>query len=309
MKVLVLLSTYNGEQYLREQIDSILNQSGVEIGILIRDDGSKDNTISILRDYEAHFPNVIVDYGKNVGCTESYRRLLDASYDKLQDYDYFAFSDQDDFWLPEKVQIGCEIIVGLPEDKPCMYCSNVRVVDEQLNYINMKWSPDESFITKPQSLVWSMAYGCTMVFNKKVVEMFHQYPPQRMIYHDLWVMHMCMFFGTVAFDTNSYISYRQHGDNVVGAKTTFKSRMLCHWKSLHHLTSQHDNEYMAQELLRAYDGILSNNDKEMIGIVANYRKSLGKRLRFLFGIGNYCGQIRRKKDNIWLYWRIILGKV
>lgn len=306
--MLVLVSTYNGEIYLKEQLDSILNQDSVDVNLLIRDDGSKDNTHTILKEYEK-LDNVEVIYGKNMGCADSFRGLLDAAYDKLTDFDYFAFSDQDDVWMPEKLSVACGVVDKMDETKPCAYCSNVRAVDGQLNDIGLKWKLEETNITKAQSLVCSMAYGCTMLFNRKVVEMFHQYPPRKLVLHDLWIMNMCMFLGKVYYDNNSYILYRQHGGNVIGAKTTFKAKLKSRWKSFKHLIGQHEKEGEANEMLYALDEVLSEDDKEMIRIVANYRKGLLKRLKFLFGIGKYNGKIRRKKDNFWLYVRIVIGKV
>ena len=309
MKVLILLSTYNGEKYLHEQMDSLLKQEGVDVSVLVRDDGSKDKTVTILKEYEAKHHNVEVEYGHNVGCADCFRWLLNAAYNRIRDYDYFAFSDQDDVWLPEKVKVACSILSKTDSTKPSMYCSNVCAVDSELNKINMKWKPNETLLSKEQSLVWSMSYGCTMLFNRKVIELFHSCPPEKLVLHDLWVMHMCFFFGDVYYDNHSYILYRQHGDNVVGAKTTFISRMRCHWKSLQHLFSQHYNEQEAQVMLKAYDGMLTPEDKALVGIVANYRKDFSIRIKWLFGLGKNYRAISRKQDNIWLKMRILLGKV
>lgn len=307
-KVCVLLAVYNGERYLKEQIDSILKQKGVEVFLLIRDDGSKDNSHTILKEYEK-LNNVEVIYGKNVGCADSFRGLLEAAYNKLSDVDYFAFSDQDDVWLPEKLSVACSVVEKMDETKPCVYCSNVLAVDAQLQAIGLRWKPEQTFINKAQSLVCSMAHGCTMLFNRKVVELFHKYPPRKLVLHDLWVMNMCMFLGDVYYDPKSYILYRQHGNNVLGAKNTLRAKLKSRWKSFKHLMGQHEKEGEANEMLYTLNEVLTDDDKEMIGIVANYRKSLSKRLKFLFGIGKYNGEIRRKKDNFWLYVRIIIGRV
>lgn len=308
MRVLVLLSTYNGNQYIREQIETILNQEAVTVGLLIRDDGSEENFIKSLKEYEK-YGNVKIYYESNIGCAWSFLKLVDYAYDRIEEYDYFAFSDQDDVWLPEKLRIACDVLKKMDGKRPCMYCSNVQAVDAQLNIIGTRWDKDETFITKPQSLVCSMSHGCTMLFNRKVIEMYHDYPPQRVNLHDLWIMHMCMFFGEIYYDNNPYILYRQHGNNVLGAKNTAAAKMKSRWKSLHTLPKQHNNEIEAKEMLKVYNDILTKEDKEMIGIVADYRNSFLNRLKFLFGIGNNCGKIRRKKDNLWLYMRILLGTV
>ena len=107
-KVMVLLSSYNGEKYIREQLDSILTQQGVEVTLLVRDDGSRDATPRILREYAERCKNVIVLPEENVGCVSSFRKLLTEAYNYIDRVDYFAFADQDDVWLPEKLKSGAD---------------------------------------------------------------------------------------------------------------------------------------------------------------------------------------------------------
>lgn len=95
MKVIVLMSTYNGEKYLKEQIDSILNQVKVEVFLMIRDDGSSDNTIAILKEYERQNRNIKIIKGKNIGVGNSFMQLLYNSAEA----EYYAFADQDDVWV------------------------------------------------------------------------------------------------------------------------------------------------------------------------------------------------------------------
>ena len=306
-RVLVLLSTYNGERFVKEQLDSLLAQIGVDVTVMVRDDGSKDQTCAILKEYSAKHSNIIVDFASNVGCANSFGNLLLSAHDKINEFDYFAFSDQDDVWLPEKLSKACSFLVGKPNDKPLLYCSNLNVVDQNLSKIGLKWTGN-AYPTKGQSLVCSKATGCTMVFNPCVVDTFFNYQPRSMVLHDLWVFHLCMFLGEVVYDNDSYILYRQHGGNVVGAKLTFKAKIKSKYNSFLTLKSQHDNELEAKELLRCYGSILPENDKKLISVVANYRNSLTNRLRFLFRIGDAKG-IDRLVDNHVLNYRIILGCV
>ena len=307
MKVLVLLSTYNGEHYLKDQLDSVLSQTGVDVSLLIRDDGSRDNTISILQSYKDHYSNIDIELGNNIGCSASFYWLLNEAKRKGV-YDYYAFCDQDDVWLPQKLINACTSLSQINESSPKMYCSNLRVVNEKLEDIGMKWNSNEEFVTKEQSLVCSMATGCTVVFDRTALDFFHHYPPRKMVIHDLWMLHLCLFFGRVVYDKESYILYRQHGRNVIGAKTTLKSNILSKWHSLLHLFAHRGNELEAREMLFAYKDILAEEDRKLIEIVANYRNRLSIRLRFLLGIGQ-AGKIRRKSDNLWLLFRIILGVV
>ena len=307
MRVLVLMSTYNGNKYFKDQVKSILKQEGVAVDMLIRDDGSKDSFVKELKEYEK-IENIEILYEQNIGCAWSFLKLVEYAYSKIGEYDYYAFSDQDDVWLPDKLKVACDVVAKMNNMKPCMYCSNVQAVDADLNPIGTRWGMQETFITKPQSLVCSMSHGCTMLFNKKVIELYHNYPPQQVNLHDLWIMHMCMFFGEIYYDNNPYILYRQHGNNVLGAKNTFSAKLKSRKMSIKHIEDQHSNEIEAKEMLRAYGDLLSKEDKEMIEVVANYRNSFVTRLKFLLGIGN-CRNIRRKHDNFWLLTRIIIGKV
>ena len=103
-KILVMMSTYNGEKYIREQIDSILHQKDVKVDIVVRDDGSKDNTQNILKNYSSKYKNIKWSQGDNVGPCKSFLELLYSS----GEYEYYAFADQDDYWYPNKLKAATE---------------------------------------------------------------------------------------------------------------------------------------------------------------------------------------------------------
>ena len=123
MKIAVLMSTYNGERYLREQIDSILNQK-IEVcfDLIVRDDGSTDKTIEILKMY-ADAGKLFFSIGKNVGAARGFVNLLHEN----PGYDYYAFSDQDDVWNEDKLKKGITAIQDIK--KPALYCTNCELVD------------------------------------------------------------------------------------------------------------------------------------------------------------------------------------
>ena len=104
-KVLILVSTYNGEKYLPEQLDSLYAQEGVDIHILVRDDGSKDNTIGILKNYQGSKGKMTIIEGENIGAGQSFLALINEATTNYPDYDYYAFCDQDDVWYGNKVVI------------------------------------------------------------------------------------------------------------------------------------------------------------------------------------------------------------
>lgn len=159
----ILMSTYNGEKYLREQIDSIMNQTDVNIILTIRDDGSSDGTIQIIEEAKNSYPDKIVLFiGENVGYRKSFLELLKLS----QDSDYYGFADQDDVWLPEKCTkaIKClkknNSLVGL-------YASSLTITDEKLD---VKYKKDISDM--PNCIQGYFARtrlsGCTYVFTKEL---------------------------------------------------------------------------------------------------------------------------------------------
>ena len=99
-EVAVLMSTYNGEKYLREQVKSIFQQEQVKVSLYVRDDGSTDNTIKIINELQKEYDNIFLIKGENIGWRRSFRYLIDNVPTK---YEYYAFSDQDDFWLKRKL--------------------------------------------------------------------------------------------------------------------------------------------------------------------------------------------------------------
>ena len=160
-KVQVLLSTYNGEKYIKEQIESILNQKEVEIALLIRDDGSTDKTIQILEELAMNNENITVYKDENLGPARSFMDLIEKS----DEYDYYAFSDQDDVWKPKKL---ISAINKLKEynNTPALYMSALEIVDTNLKYIETK--KVEGNFTLEGEIIKNFATGCTQVFNKNL---------------------------------------------------------------------------------------------------------------------------------------------
>ena len=135
-KVQILMSTYNGEEFVREQLDSILAQSYPDVDILIRDDGSQDDTFVILKEYEERHSNIRAYQGENIGVNKSFFELLRKSN---QEAAYIGFCDQDDYWLPEKIEKAAEQLERL--DGPALYCSAKTLVDENLEPLNSQQNP------------------------------------------------------------------------------------------------------------------------------------------------------------------------
>lgn len=310
-RVLILLSTYDGEKYIAEQIDSLLCQSYKSIDVAIRDDGSKDGTLAILSDYEQKHNCITVIRGENVGCARSFWNLLLYAKDQNGTYDYFAFCDQDDYWLNDKIAIAIEHLEQGNYDGASLYCSNLTCTDAQLNKVGLKRNDLPDLENKVKSLVESFATGCTMVFNKALLDLATSHHVQRLHLHDLWMFHTCMFLGKIIYDPLPHILYRQHGKNEIGSKSTFSQSLRSKLKSFRTLSNQHFREIEAQELLKAYKQYLSPADIQLISFVAGYRQHILHRLCWFLNMRPAPKGLSMTHivDNFFLKIRILLGKV
>lgn len=304
-KVKVLMSTYNGQKYLREQLDSILHQEGVGVSILVRDDGSTDETLSILSGYVENYPNIELIKGENIGFAESFMSLVykTSEYD---DIDYYAFSDQDDVWLPDKLSSAVAMLETISnKETPNLYFSTARAVDENLNFLFDTVDNNWLVISKPTSLVRYYMLGCTMVFPQNTARFLCEHKPVNKIQmHDLWINQTCVFFGTIVYDRTPHILYRQHGGNAAGASISLMARLRRFRKSFSTYERRHFRELNAQCLLSTYFDLLPQEDRDLISIVADYRKTLNNRLRFLTSKQIYLGT---KTSDLMMKIRILFG--
>ncbi len=277
-KVAIIMSVYNGEYYIKEQIESILNQKNVHITLFIRDDGSKDSTARIVEEYSENYENVIFwnkNSIQNIGIKKSFFMLLKDVCEKYKNINYFAFSDQDDYWKEDKIAAAMnQKVIG----KKWLYYSNKTVVDENLNLLkeeNIKYYGDLF------EVFWgSLAFGCTMVFNRELAEcVLHERK-------DLNLMHDSQFFrvaklvdASVIFDSNSHILYRQHGNNVCGISTAKPTHYR--WSSLLN-PPQRFISNLATDLYQAYYPDLSKEAKYYLELMMNYVDTPYARFKLIF---------------------------
>ncbi len=297
----ILLSTYNGQDYLRPQLDSLFAQTYKDFDILVRDDCSHDKTIEILNEYSTSHNNLKYYKGSNMGAANSFIDLL-LNAPKCK---YYAFCDQDDVWLPNKLEVAIERLEAFQNcDYPVMYCSSLIMVDNNMHKIGKMH--DGVNPSKGNALVDTVCTGCTVVFNHKVKDLLQKNMPNAIVMHDFLVFHICMYLGHVIFDSSPYIYYRQHENNVLGAQVTMGQKIKMHIKSIQNIRSQHYREKEAQLLLETYGHLLRDDDKRIISLVANYRKNITNRIKLLFSKKIYCNSF---SANFWFKIRIIIGKV
>lgn len=215
MSVLILMSTYNGERFLKTQLDSIMAQDYEDIELLVRDDGSSDSTCEILDLYAAKNSWIHWYCGENIGVQKSFFDLIHkANLNK----DYYAFADQDDKWLPGKISRAVFILDQINCKEPVLYCSDKVIVNENLEPIHVSVKRTIKKTTFGNALVQDICTGCTSVLNNNLFCTIRDHAiPDHAIMHDWWFYLTAACFGTVYYDKKAYILYRQHGNNVSGA--------------------------------------------------------------------------------------------
>ena len=270
--ITVLMSTYNGGKYLQEQIDSILRQQGVNVHLLVRDDGSTDNTLAILSKYQEE--GLLTFYtGDNLGPQRSFLHLLQHA----PQCDYYAFADQDDVWLEDKLYTGISQLEN-DQEKPPLYFSQTQLTDENLH-------PIPSIIIHPkltfgEMLVYKFIGGCTMIFNHQLREVIGTFVPVNMPMHDLWIYSIALAADAhIVFDPTPHILYRQHGNNTIGQGQGFVYEWMQRLKRF--ATKKDDRYRQAQELANGYLPIMSEKDTTLLKLFLAGKHNWKKRLSLI----------------------------
>lgn len=270
------MSTYNGEKYIEQQLDSIFTPPK-NIFLYVRDDGSKDRTIEILKDYGTkHAVPIEVNEGKNVGSAESFLTALR----ECPKADYYAFCDQDDVWIDGKLSAAMEQIGAT--NQPVLWCSDYQVTDSDLHVII------QSVLEQPvQDSVRAVFYnnvpGCTMVFNWALMQELRKVEISNIRMHDIMAINVALITGRVIFDRTPYVLYRQHGNNVLGYR--HKKIQIGKWiKEKLELVINKENystsEY-AQAVLNAFESEMNAREKAEYKLISKMNGSLISRLKVL----------------------------
>lgn len=295
MKICVLLSTYNGEKFLSEQLESIVAQQGCEVDVLVRDDGSSDNTSHILDEWQNQ--GKLKWYkGPNLGYAMSFLELVKTA----GDYDYYAFCDQDDIWLPDKLKTAIDTLEesNLPIK---LYCSNVQYYKDGIVCGSIHESPP--YFDKYTCLLRNIAPGCSMVFDKELKNLLSECTQKKIIAHDFWTFQVAVLLGHVYYDFHSNMLYRQHENNQIGHKTAFVDRIR---RRLNNICSSNRNEReeQAKELLACFADKMSEETKTIVISVAEYRRSLRDKIKLLL---NHKFKMDSRKGTLYLKLRILFS--
>jgi len=222
-KLEILLSTYNGERFLELQMQSILDGNDRDCSLLVRDDGSSDSTAEILSRFAKNYPDRIklLGDGGHLGLCGGFSRLMAAST-----AEHIMFCDQDDFWLPDKIEKNRRRMTRLEEEKgrntPLLVHSDLVVADKDLSRVHGSFWSYQGILPENagrfnRQLVMNAVTGCTMMINRPLLELATPVPGEALV-HDWWIAQVASAFGSVAAIREPLVIYRQHGDNRIGAK-------------------------------------------------------------------------------------------
>lgn len=215
--VAILMSTYNGAEFLEAQLNSILHQTDKSWHLYVRDDGSTDDTVKILRKFARNYSQItfVNDHNiTNIGVVRSFMTLL-----KQTNAEFYMFSDQDDYWLPEKVAHTKKRMMEQPyDDQPVCVHTNLKIVDRSLNGNKLmnEAIPWHSFLKETFN---NCITGCTLMINQQLKEFidFDSLNYSNIYMHDWWLGMIGAAFGRLVYLNEATILYRQHGNNVVGS--------------------------------------------------------------------------------------------
>ncbi len=267
--VTVLLAVYNGEKYLKQQLDSVLNQTVTDIKILVRDDGSSDTSPQIIDEYCEKYAEKVFKMGgiPTKSAKQNFAELL-----KCANSDYVMFCDQDDIWLPQKIEKTLAVMKSIEDGiTPVLVHTDLKVVDGNLNVISNSFFGFQKLIqndvTLPKLLVQNYVTGCTVMINRALVEVCKEIPPQ-CIMHDWWLALVAILFGKLVCLDEATMLYRQHSDNQVGAKASYGMAYIKRKLStLGEVCKNYNATYIqAKALLECYCEQLNQGQKEILQV-------------------------------------------
>lgn len=280
-KVAILLSTYNGDKYLAEQLDSILSQSYSNFSIVVRDDGSSDNTVSVLVRYVADYPDrihLLEQDGKNRGASGSFSYLIEYVLENKQklglEKAYMMFCDQDDIWYATKIEKQIAVMLqaeASDEALPVLIHSDLQVVSEQNTAIAESLIRYQGLEIErnrfPNIVISNLVTGCTALINESLAKKSIPVSKEA-IMHDWWLAMVASAFGKLIFLETPLVHYRQHRSNAIGAKKFSAPRPMSRsfW---HKLFGRRPNEHLIEVARQAADF------KRRFGKQLSIRENLG----------------------------------
>lgn len=306
--IAILMASYNGERYIKEQIESIINQRFNDWHLFISDDGSTDDTLEIEKSYQRRFPQkiTIVENKTNQhGSKYNFFNLSKVAFN--ENYNYFMFCDQDDVWKENKVADTFKVMkqVEKNKDTPILIHTDLEVVDGDLKTLGDSFVKYRALDTNCKDinhlLIQNNVTGCTMMINRSLLGKALQVKNiDKVAMHDWWFALVAAIYGKIYFLNESTIKYRQHGGNVVGATNVNSLAFIIkriagksHVKETINMSIR-----QAQQLLDSYADLPQEKRKLIYRFSCLMKYNKLKRINFVIrngilkqGIVQICGEL------------------
>jgi len=276
-KIAILLAVYNGEPYLKAQLDSILNQSYKNWKLYIRDDSSTDNSVQIINEYVSQFTDkiqLINDDNGNLGSCNNFFKLIEYA----KNFDYYMLADQDDIWYKDKIEVSINKMIEIENKigpfKPILLHTDLEVVDEKSEKISQSFWNYQKMDIKIGNLPYKLLLqnivtGCTVIFNNQLKEKLHTLP-KNVIVHDWWIALVASVFGKVEVIESPTIKYRQHASNVAGAKNVNLKHFINRLMRLNEVKQGLKNSVLqAKIFIEIYGNQMDTNQFKMFSDFSN----------------------------------------
>lgn len=220
--IAILLCTFNGERHLGEQLDSIARQTHTDWELWVSDDGSEDGTLAMVQEFKVRHPALRVNLldGPRQGFSANYMSLVQHAGIQA---DFYAFADQDDIWLPDRLKASLNALQGC-RDKPALYCARTQYIDAS-NQVTGESRPSPEEISFAHALAQNVCAGNTMLINSAARDLMRQVPARTVVAHD-WLAYLLVTAagGAVMFDPRVFVQYRQHQGNAMGENRSLHAR-------------------------------------------------------------------------------------
>ena len=306
-RITVLLATYNGSKYIGQMIDSVLAQDYDDFHLILSDDGSKDDTTRILEECACAYPDKITHYrsGMRFGNAQDHFMHLLMQF---RETPYIMFCDQDDYWHPDKMRKTLEKMKEIEKSgQPAMVHTDLRVVDGALGLMDPSFMHFSKLqgdrLALNQLLVQNVVTGCTMMLNRALAELAcHHLPKDNILMHDWWLALIAAALGTTGYLSEATIDYRQHGNNVVGAKNTRSAAYI-----LKKIKNDGVRSAMAQTYAQAkvfedcFGAMLDSKTRQTVQTYAamSHKNGIARRINYLQYGFLKCGIHRIVAQLIW----------
>lgn len=276
LPVQILLSTYNGARFLTHQLETLRSQDYPQISILIRDDGSNDDTIQILEEYCCKHQQFAFYSGHRVGVGASFFDLLEQADPAAA---YYHFCDQDDHWLKDKVTRAVNKLEKAPAHFPLLYCSRVVIGNAELKPLRLSDLPRRG-LTFANALVECPIWGSTVSINPKARELALKQLPRFFTNHDRWLYLIISAFGLVLYDGSQTMVHRRHDQNFSQIPTTSRDRLHTAWRQYRKRGRERPMARQAAEFQRLFGEQLTPDKRAVLDRFLDARKHWWTRIRY-----------------------------